>query len=173
MFSLILVFLTIAFLAALAVVAINYTPWWIERAQTAQELTSNGVATLERAYELAAAAATPADTPPAPTGAGDGGVQTLLKPYAGFIPKAPRGMSWTYGHQSAAGTFEGLDYICLQGTAVEFGEYKGVVRLAETWGSTQAVLSTSCGAVTASGEPAGFPAAVALTYYLQYVPGAN
>lgn len=173
MFSLIVVFLTIAFLSALAVVAINYTPWWIERAQTAQELTREGVATLERAYESAAAAGTPVDTPPVPTADADGGLQALLKPYAGFTPKAPRNMTWTYGHQGAAGAFEGMDYICLQGSSVELGEYQAIQLLANTWGSTQAVVSNVCGAAASSSAPSSLPAPVALTYYLQYVPGAN
>lgn len=173
MFSLILVAITIAILSALAVVAINYTPWWIGRAQIAHEVAADGFATLERAYELASAAAMPADTPPGVTGNLDGGVQARLKPYAGFVPKAPPGMSWKYGHQAVAGAFEGLDYVCLHGDATDFAEYKGAMRLADTWGSSQAVLAGQCGAVTPTGAPSSFPGPVALTYYMQYVPGVR
>jgi hypothetical protein len=171
MFSLILAFLTIAFLSTLAVVAINYTPWWLERAQTAHVLASDGMTRLERAYDLASAAATPEEAPPVALTTGDGGAQSYFRPYVGFMPRPPAAMGWVYGHQSAAGSFEGMDYFCLAGADVALGEYQGVSRLAAALGPGQATLAQVCGATSATGVPASFPAAVALTYYVQYVSG--
>jgi hypothetical protein len=170
MVSLIVVFLTIAFLAALAVTAINYTPWWVGRAHIAHELAERGFPKLERAYELRS---TINNAPPVPdTGVSDGGLNMLMQPQFGYLPRAPRGMSWSYGHQSAAGQFEGTDYICLSGNSVDFGEYKGVERLASAMGTGQAILATDCGA-TSPATPGGFPAKVAFTYYVQWVPGVQ
>jgi hypothetical protein len=171
MFSLILATIAIALIAAYAVVAINYTPWWIPRAQIAQELTAEGLSRLERAYDLASAAN--ADVPPAPTGASDGGLSQLMRAQYGFLPKAPANTTWTYGRQSAAGTFSGMDYICLSGMSVDYPEYVGLKRYANTVGPNEVVLSNACGATSSVGEPSSYPATVALTYYMQYVPGAD
>ncbi len=172
MASIIVVFLTVGFLAALAVVALNYTPWWLPHAETAQRLTQAGLATLEQAYELKSTAAGAA---PAPLALADGGLSSLFSAYYGFTPKPAAGMAWSYGHQSAAGQFQGADYICLSGTGVGFGEAEGVLRVANTLGTGQAIISTTCGATNPSfaGSATAYPAKVALTYYVQWVPGVQ
>lgn len=167
MYSLIILAITIVTVSALAVVAINYTPWWTANAQHAHERAAEGLVRLERAYELATAAH-PDERAPVPTGEADGGLASLMAPYYGFLPAAPQAMSWRYGAQ-ASGPFQGLDYLCVQGVAVPEGSYRGLVRLATTLGPSQAVMSDNCGG-TALAAPSSFPAPVALTYYVQYVP---
>lgn len=172
MASLILAILTIALLSAMAVTAINYTPWYLPRAQAAHEIAAQGVQRLEKAYELASAANTPADTPPDPTAASDGGLAQRFATYYGFKPAAPLATSWSYGKQSAAGTFQGANYFCLQGGAVNYAEYVGMLRLANTLGAQQAVIAGNCGA-TANSTLTAFPGPVALTYYVQYSAGVQ
>jgi hypothetical protein len=167
MYSLILIAITIVTVSALSVVAINYTPWWSANAQHAHERAADGLVRLERAYELATAAH-PDEVPPVPTAEADGGLQSLMGTYYGFLPAAPQAMSWRYGVQ-ASGPFQGLHYLCVQGAGVPEGSYRGLARLATTLGPGQAVLSDSCGG-TAMAAPSSFPAPVALTYYMQYVP---
>jgi hypothetical protein len=171
MSSLILVVLTIAFLSTLALVSINYTPWWIQEAQTAQQLAVDGFVRLERAYDLAAQSSTPPDTPPAPVAESDGGLATHFRAHLGFIPKAPVAMQWAYGRQEAAGYYQGLDYFCLHGDAVRLAEYRGTSRVAALFGSGQTIVNSFCGAQASAPEPIEYPAPVAVTVYVQYVPG--
>lgn len=167
MISLTLVFITILVLAALSVAALNYTPWWAPRAQLAHEVAADGLMRLDRAYTLAASQSS-SETGPAPTSDPDGGLRATLQPYYGFLPAAPRGMQWAYGLQSQAGPFQGMHYFCLYGAAVGEGEVLGVQRLSDTLGTMQAQLGSSCG--TAGPAPNAYPAALALTYYVAYVP---
>jgi hypothetical protein len=176
MFSLILAFLLIALLSAMALVAINHLPWWNERAQIGQGLALAGLVKLETAYLLAVPANTPPDSAdsvaPPVTGASDGGLSAGMQSYYGFLPRPPIATAWRYGLQGAPGSFQNLNYICVGGSNVQYAEYLGLKRLADLEGPGSAVLASGCGATTAGSEPALFPASVALTYYLQYAEGA-
>lgn len=168
MFSLILIAITIATLAALSVVAINYTPRWTPAAQLAHELAASGFARLDKSFEMASAAQ-PDELPPMPSADADGGLVARFQPYFGFMPKAPQGLAWSYGISPVAGAFQNMHYFCLSGTAVDEGTSNGLQRLTRTLGASQAVLAATCGA--ASGNlPNSYPAQLALTYYVQFVP---
>jgi hypothetical protein len=168
MFSLIVIAITIVTLAALSVVAINYTPRWAPTAQLTHELAADGFVRLEKAFELASAAQA-SEQPPVPDGSSDGGLQANFRAHYGFLPKAPQGVSWSYGVSAVSGPFQNMHYFCLSGSEVGEGVYVGLERLARTLGPGQAVLGASCGA-NASAAPSAYPAAIALTYYVQFVP---
>jgi hypothetical protein len=168
MFSLIVIAITIATLLAFSVVAINYTPRWAPTAQLTHELAASGFARLDKAFELASTAQ-PSEQPPAPDASVDGGLQAHFRVHYGFLPKAPHGLVWSYGRSAGAGPFQNMHYFCLSGSAVEEGVARGLERLGRTLGPAQAVLGSGCGAGVAS-TPGAYPAPVALTYYVQFVP---
>lgn len=168
MFSLIVIAITIATLAALSVAAINYSPRWAPTAQLTHELAASGFVRLDKAFELASAAQ-PSEQPPAPDASADGGLRTQFQPYYGFMPKAPPGLGWSYGKNVASGPFQNLYYFCLSGPAVDEGVMVGLQRLGRTLGAAQSVLGAGCGDSTPS-TPSAYPAPVALTYYVQFVP---
>lgn len=168
MLSLIVITITIATLAALSVVAINYSPRWAPTAQLTHELAASGFVRLDKAFELASAAQ-PSEQPPAPDASPDGGLQGNFRAYYGYLPKAPRGLNWSYGFNAASGPFQNLHYFCLSGPAVDEGVVVGLDRLSRTLGNAQAVLGAGCGAMTPA-VPTAYPAPVALTYYMQFVP---
>lgn len=172
MYSLILSLLAIALQAAALFCMMHYAPAWVKTAPDYTRTMAAGISAFERGFYRYGAAN--AGVMPEPTEVADGGLIQFQSPerHLTFLPAAPIGFQWTYGHSS--------DYfVCLHaidGTRpMREGLYYGVKRLRKLLPDDQLIISAganSCGAVVdVSSGPVTFPAPLSVTYFLRYAPG--
>jgi len=173
MFNLVIVIITIALTAALALASINYLPWWTKSASDVDTVARTSMNQLERAYDVTVRAAN--GTAPAPTGDADGGLMSQFGPVLRFTPVAPAGFSWRYGRYSGTDPrYANLDYFCLTPTATgkgaSEGVYRGFQRARNLYSREQVILAASCGATADGAKPTMYPAPVSVTMFVLYTP---
>lgn len=175
MFHLILLVIGIALTSLLVLVTVNYLPWWNKSADLFEQQTRTALVRLEQAYDVATRAAN--GTPPAirPLES-DMGFESIFQPVMKLLPGTPANTTWLYGQRPADGTpYANMHYFCL--LADEAGAdqalWKGVWRAASTFSAQQVFLSDTCGAIASVSVPSSYPAPLALTLYVAYVPGID
>lgn len=171
MIQLVIVIITIALTAALALASINYLPWWHRTANDAEQATRTSMAQLEQAYDTTVRTAN--GVAPAPTGDPDGGLMSQFGAALRFTPVAPPGYTWTYGHYSGSDSrYTNLDYFCLTPTNTGAGEgvYRGLERARTIYSRDQAILGAQCGDTVDMAQPTSYPAPVKLTMFVLYTP---
>lgn len=173
MVQLIISVMAIALTALTVLASISYIPWWYKKASDTDQVLRTSLVAVEKAYK--AAARNNAGIPPAATGTGDGGFEAAFRPVLGLLPNAPRDFSWSYHvHPMDGTTWEGLNYVCLTSSEdASEGAWMGFKRAGALFSSEQYVLSDSCGDTTNSALPSSYPAPLALTFYVTYVPGVD
>lgn len=174
MFQLILTIISIALTVAMLTASINYIPWWHKTANDTEETMRRSLRQVEQAYDVATRAAN--GEAPAVQGSADGGFSANFQPVLKLLPAAPPGFTWRYGKNSATeGTWAGLNWFCLEYTADEDGasqgSWKGAQRVQALYSADQLTLSGSCGSTSQGPAPSDFPAPLAVTLYVAYVPG--
>jgi hypothetical protein len=178
MIQLVIVIITIALTAALALASINYLPWWHKSAGDAEQVVRSSLVQLEQAYDATVRAAN--GTAPAVTGDADGGLMAQFGAVLKFQPAAPAGFTWTYGQHANDGTrYAGLNYFCLrpvvqaadQGAGE--GVYKGLQRARSIYSPDQVVISAACDATADSGLPTAYPTPVYVTMFVRYTSGVT
>lgn len=175
MFQLIIVVLAIALTAALVMVTVKYLPWWTLNANRVEDATRTSLLRLDQAYDVAARAAN--GVPPSVTADPDGGFVLNFRPVMRLLPAAPQNTVWVYGqHPVDATPYSGMHYFCLKTTTGGGGDealWRGVNRARGTFSSDQAYLNSACGAISSVSLPTTFPAPLALTFFVAYVPGID
>lgn len=192
MFSLIMVVISIALLAAMLLVTVNYLPAW----KGTSDSTSATVLTALKTVRAEFAARWTADNGNGSVQSGnyqdapvinngvDGGLAANFSGY-GFLPGAPAGYAWGYGHLSAAALSangypygipaNGLSYFCMYptGAGVNQGVLNGIRAAIRNFGGnanqiflTQGTAS-ACGSWVHSGNPPSFPYPYVLTMFVR------
>jgi len=174
MYSLIITLMAIALQALALFCMLTYAPPWTKTAPDHSRVIAAALSSFENAAFRYAAAHGGMLPEPAP--GGDGAIVQFQYPdrFLAFMPKAPAGMMWRYG---AAGT----SYVCLQAAdgarAVDPSVYYGAKRLKKLLPDDQLIISSgaqSCGSTQdITGSPLELPAAVSITFFLRYAPGAT
>lgn len=175
MSSLILTVISIVLLSAVVVISINYLPGWTREQAEVTPVVREGARELERAFQLYAKAHS--DAPAAVIGGDvDGGLAANFQSFLGFVPSAIPGYRWVYGNAGAGAPagYENTYYFCLApasvGQLASEGKVRGAQRALQYLSDEQAFVSTACGA-TGNTSYSGYPAAMAFTYFVRYVPG--
>ena len=168
MTSIILTLMSIGLAAAVMLAAVNYIPGWKPSSDEAYLLAKDGLKSLDKAFQAGSKAN--GGVPPAPILVDiDGGLNTLFSAYYGFLPKAPTGYNWKYGHN-------GLEYyICMYPSttgATSKGYGLGFKRLTNIFSDERYFVNTiGCGSnINADLSGLTYPASVYITYYVKYVP---
>ncbi len=174
MSSLILTVISLVLLSAVVLISINYLPGWTREQAAVTPLVRDGALQLERAFKLYAKAHS--DTPATVLGGElDGGVAANFSAFLGFTPGALPGYQWVYGQVGAGAPagYQNAYYFCLapqSGTLATQGKVRGA-QLAQAYLSTeQAFVAPGCGSV-GNASYSGYPANMAFTYFVKYVPG--
>jgi hypothetical protein len=172
MYSLIISLLAIALQAAALFCLVNYAPAWVKTAPDFSRVVAAGLSAFEGAFYRYGA--TNGGALPEPTLEPDGGLAQFQSPerHLAFLPKAPEGFAWKYGHAADY-------YVCLQAAdaakPVPEGLYYGVKRLRKLLPADQLVVSegaNSCGSTAdVTNGPVKLPAPLSITYFLRYAPG--
>jgi len=136
-------------------------------ADEATGLYSAGFERFDRAYQALTEEAE--GVPPAPTEAADGGAEAWFLPKLRFLPRAPEGFGWSYGVQLEADPLlEGRHYICASAELATAEQWGAVPTIAHVAAAGPLVRAHYCGALTDAAPPSGWPAPVAVTFYLTY-----
>jgi hypothetical protein len=174
MTQLIITVFAILLSSIMALVSVNYLPFWTQSREDTSVATRLVLSKLESSYNLAVQAGNGAV--PAPTSEADGGLMTNFGSYLKFPPVAPSGFTWVYGqHPTDSSSYSGLAYFCMEpaspSSSLNQGQYQGLVSASVVYSSSQVIYSSSgCGA-TASSAFSSFPAKPYLTFYVTYTPG--
>ncbi len=173
MSQLILAVLAIALTAASLAATINYLPWWLKSASDSDLLLRRGLPLLEKTYKAVTRANL--GIAPAVTTAADGGFASNFQSVLLLPPAPPPGFSWSYGQHALDGsTWSGLHYFCLSQTGpADIADWKGFARAKQMFSSEQYVINASCGETVNMAEPVSFPADLALTFYVTFIPGID
>lgn len=173
MFQLILAVIAITLTAATVMASINYIPWWYQTATDNDVVLRSSLPVVERAYK--ALARSNGGVPPAPTAAPDGGFAAHFGPLLRLAPVAPRGFSWSYHQFPMDGSmWAGLNYVCLTSAQPgDLGEWMGFRKAMPVFSSDQLFLGSGCGSTASAALPSTYPASVAVTYFLTFVPGVD
>lgn len=192
MFQLILTFIALSLVGGLSIITVNYLPSWGPHARDAHVLVETGAKTLINAFDLRAAQ-NEGISPMPNYGELDQGLHATFAQYYSFLPRAPNGYMWLYGHTPASvliseafpgaisdnGTEEelgddGLFWFCLAptGEGANEGVYRGMKRAQQVFPETQMYINNlPCGHAINSADPTHFPAQRTLTVFVRYVPG--
>jgi hypothetical protein len=173
MHQLIITIIAIALSAAMALVSVNYIPWWTGHAADVEKVVRGSVPLLESAYIMATRAAD--GVPPVVTIEADGGLATNFMGLLRFTPAAPSNYTWVYGIHANDGTrYANLNYFCMQwssNTGLVGGLSAGLERAQSVFSADQFFIGPTCGAITNTAETTGAPSTV--TYYVAYAPGVS
>lgn len=174
MSSLILTIISIVLLSAVVGISINYLPGWTREQAEVAPVVRDGARTLERAFQLYAKAHS--DAPAVVVGGDlDGGLAANFTPFLGFAPAALPGYRWVYGNAGGGATagYQNTYYFCMapsSGVLASEGKVRGAQRALQHLGDEQAFVAPGCAAV-GNATYASFPADMAFTYFVRYVPG--
>lgn len=176
MVQLIIVVLAIALLGLLLTATVNYIPWWYKTAADIEEVIRKSLSIVEQGYDVATRATD--GTPPAVTTAADGGFAAGFTPVLKVLPAAPPGFTWVYGQRTTndVPNLTGLNWFCLRHTATgggNEGAWRGSLRAAAVFSNSQYFINSECGAASSLSAPTSYPAPLAITFYVAYVPGIN
>jgi hypothetical protein len=168
--NLLIAMMSIILTSGLLLVTVNYLPRWATTVPEQAGLVRAGFDKLELAHYLASKSS---GVEPSPTADADGGLVALFQPYYSFLPRAPAGFAWKYGHSAV----NGLNWFCLYSNAPADRGVWLALREAMNYYSTERYFvhaggSAQCGSTTNMAEPASFPAQFSATFYVRYVPGS-
>lgn len=173
MVQLIISVMAIALTALTVLASISYIPWWYKKAADTDQVLRASLTQLEKGYK--AATRTSAGVAPTATGTGDGGFDANFRPVLGLLPRAPGAFTWSYHqHPADSSAWAGLNYFCLTSTEDgSEGEWHGFKRAGAVFSAEQYVVSDTCGDTTSAALPSSYPAPLALTFFVTYVPGVD
>lgn len=173
MSQLILSVLAIVLTAATLVSTLNYLPWWQRGAADVNQVLRTSLPRIDAAYKEAARRN--AGIPPAVTGEADGGFVSGFQDVLGILPAAPRDFSWSYHqHPNDGSAWANLHYVCLtSSTDSQRDSWAGARAARPVFSSQQYIVSASCGDTVSNPEPADYPAPLAITFFVTYVPGVD
>lgn len=173
MVNLILTLISIALVAALVTVTVNYLPWHTRPAADIASSVRDSLMKIDSAYQALVSANDGAA--PSPSGNPEESfqqhfVQDLLR----FTPAAPAGYTWSY-HQfvdavTPGSVYDGLHYVCLYpppSRQTDKALEQGLSRAKATFSPEQVTLSDACGATSSQ---ATFTDAPVLTMFLVPAP---
>lgn len=168
MAQLILTIIAIALFGLLSLATINFTPWWYKTAAVAEEVTKSSFRTLEQSYDLSVRLNDGA-IPQVNATAADGGLAQNFIPVIKHIPPAVPGFTWKYGQSN------GSNYFCMEGEglAVNEGAFRGINRAKALFPETQMFISDTCGAASNNTALSGSSSSVAVTLFVEFVPGLS
>lgn len=173
MSQLILTVFAIVLTAATLVSTLNYLPWWQRGAADVNEVLRASLPRLDAAYKEAARQN--AGVPPAVTADSDGGFVANFQDLLGVLPAAPQTFTWSYHqHPNDGSVWANLHYVCL--TSNEQSErdaWAGARAARPVFSSQQYIVSSTCGSTVSDPEPAAYPAQLAITFFVTYVPGVD
>jgi len=180
MTSLIMVILSIVLMAAMLMISVNYLPAWRTVSASSETVTLNALHTLKGAFAAAWVADNPTSyqtntyTDPPVINNADGGLAANFSAYA-FLPGAPAGYAWLYGH--TAGGFSWFCMYPIRGSGgASQGVYNGMRAALRDFGANAnevfmtAGKSRVCGSTTNSGAPSRFPANYVITLFVHCTP---
>lgn len=173
MHQLVITICAIALSAALAVMSINYLPWWNGHAADIEKVIKNSLPILEAAY-ISATRATDG-TPPDTTGSEDGGLRDNFGGLLKLIPAAPPHYRWVYGKHPIDGSrYSNMNYFCMKmvsNSGVLAGREEGIKRARSIFSSDQFYIGPTCGVSSNIEETENAP--IMVTYYVAYAPGIS
>lgn len=154
MVNLILTLISIALVAALVTVTVNYLPWYTKPAADIATSVRDSLVKVDGAYQ--ALVSTNDGVAPDPSGDPVESFQSLfVDGLLRFVPAAPGGYVWSYvlyaDVASPGSAYDGLHYVCLYpaaSTPTDKALELGLGRAKATFSSEQVTLSDTCGSKT-------------------------